>query len=92
MIKRIGMWGLIGGAIACAWALYVMLMQPGSLSTGPAVIWWIAQWSCPIVLLGQWLHFGVKLYWVVLTNVATYAAAGFLFAALRHPTRVLGKA
>jgi hypothetical protein len=74
MKHRIAIWGLVGFLIAACWAI-VSLAVP--LSTEP-IAWSLARLSCPIVLAGFSLHFGVPLAWVLIANFATYALIGLI--------------
>jgi hypothetical protein len=83
MKYRIAMWAGIGILVAYGWAFYAYLTHP-TLMTSTPIVWMLAQLMCPIVLLGTHLHFGVKLYWVAITNAAAYALVGLLLESARQ--------
>jgi hypothetical protein len=43
-----------------------------------------ARFSCPIVMISFALNFGVKWYWVIVTNALAYAAIGLLVEEIRR--------
>jgi hypothetical protein len=44
----------------------------------------LARLSCPIALVGDYFHFGVKLSWVLVANAAFYALVGGAVETLRR--------
>jgi hypothetical protein len=78
MKHRIAIWGLAGFLIAAGWAIVSWAVP---LSTQPIALS-LARFSCPIVLVGFSLHFGVPLAWVLIANVVTYALAGLVVETL----------
>ncbi len=87
MKRRVALWGLVGFLVAAFWVL-VSLAIP---MWREPVLLGIARYTCPIVAISWALNFGVKWYWVILSNVAAYALIGFGIEALRsfrHPQEV----
>lgn len=83
MKNRIAGWALAGFLVAGSWAIFALLTGPFLLSSEP-ILWNLAQITCPIVALGTYLHFGVKLYWVLASNAAVYALIGWFVESLRQ--------
>jgi hypothetical protein len=77
MRYRIGAWASAGFLVAAFWALY--LFPTASMSSTSAVI--LARLTCPVVFVG----FGLRFYWVLLANAATYGLVGLIVETLRHP-------
>jgi hypothetical protein len=44
----------------------------------------LARFSCPILMISFALNFGVKWYWVMVTNALFYAAIGLLIEEIRR--------
>jgi hypothetical protein len=80
MKYRIAMWATVGCLIASSWAVLSLVIH---VSQADPVLWNLAQWTCPIVFLGFYLHVGLRFYWVILANGATYALIGTMVEALR---------
>jgi hypothetical protein len=83
MARRIWIWAGVGLLVASFWALYAAATFPTSLLARP-IVWTLINVTCPIAYASFHFHFGIKLYWVLLTNAATYAALGLILEAL-HP-------
>jgi hypothetical protein len=79
MQQRIGAWAFVGFIVAGIW---VVLSFAIPISPQP-VLWWLAQLTCPILPVSLALHFGVKWYWFLASNVAAYALIGLIFENLR---------
>jgi hypothetical protein len=79
MKLRIAIWAIVGFLIAGFWALYLF---PTTLLRDP-VLSTIARTTCPITFAS----FGIRFYWVLLANAATYALVGLIFEALRPLSR-----
>jgi hypothetical protein len=79
MKRRLELWALVGFLVAASWVV-VNLAIP---MWREPVLLGLARLTCPIVNIGFALHFGVKWYWVVVTNAAAYALIGSLVEALR---------
>lgn len=88
---RIGVWAFVGFLVAAGWAFYASATFPDLIQTKP-LVWNLALLTQPIALASFQFHFPVSLYWVLVTNAATYALAGLIVEALRrqlHPARNL---
>jgi len=79
MKLRIAIWAFAGFLIAGFWALY---LYPTTLFADPALST-AARATCPITFAG----FGIRFYWVLLANAATYALIGLIFETLRQLSR-----
>jgi hypothetical protein len=79
---RIATWGAAGVLIAMCWALYFAQVNK-DVPILP-IISTLARLSCPLALVGDYFHFGVKLYWVLVTNGAFYALFGLVVETLRR--------
>jgi hypothetical protein len=75
------MWASAGFLVAGCWALYAYAAAPGQIT---GIVWTLIRLSCPVVQAGFYFHFGIKLYWVLLANAATYALVGLLVETLRQ--------
>ena len=78
MAVRIGLWTLIGLAVACCWVLIAALAGP---AYNPAH-WTIAAITAPASLLGRRMALGMV--WFILLNGAFYAIAGLAIEPLRR--------
>jgi len=91
MKRGVEMGGLVGFVVAVGWVLLSMMIP---ISPQP-VLWAIARFTCPLVPISLAFGFPVAWYWVVASNVASYALIGLIFANLRlllrhfHPGRRL---
>jgi hypothetical protein len=84
MKYRIGAWASAGFLVAAFWALYLFPTAPiQTSSTGPILT--LARFTCPVVFAGSYFHFGLRFYWVLLANAATYALVGLIVETLRFP-------
>jgi hypothetical protein len=79
---RIAAWGVAGVFIASCWALY-FAQASKDLPIDP-IVSVLARLSCPIALVGDYFHFGVKLSWVLVANAAFYALFGLIVETLRR--------
>lgn len=79
MSRRIGLWALAGFVVADVW---VVLSLAIPISPQP-VLWGLVRLTCPILPVSVALHFGVKWYWFVASNVAAYALVGLVVESLR---------
>jgi hypothetical protein len=84
MKYRIAMWAGTGFLVASFWAIYAFAMRPLPMSSTAPLLWTFINLTCPILLAGFYFHFGVHLYWVLLTNIAAYALLGLFFEALKQ--------
>jgi hypothetical protein len=83
MKSRIARWAIAGALVAGSWAVFAVVTGPEPFISEP-VVWTCARIMCPIALLGEYFHFGVKLYWVVASNAAAYAAVGLIVGVVRQ--------
>jgi hypothetical protein len=79
---RIAAWGVAGVFIALCWALY-FAQASKDLPIDP-IVSVLARLSCPIALVGDYFHFGVKLSWVLVANAAFYTLFGLIVETLRR--------
>jgi hypothetical protein len=84
MRHRIAMWAAVGLLIASCWAV-IAGMIPFNLATG--FVGNLAVFTQPVALLSIYFHFGMRLYWVMVANAATYALIGLMGETLRQPLR-----
>jgi len=76
MKRRIFTWAFGGFMIAVLWAVYAAALFPSPLMAQP-VAWTLMNLTCPIAFASSQFHFGIKLYWALLGNAATYGLVGF---------------
>lgn len=87
MRQRIAGWAAAGFLIASCWLVYLSA-RSFPLTSGETMIYALARLSQPVVSLGSYFHFGIRFYWVILANTATYALVGLLAESVRkklHP-------
>jgi hypothetical protein len=77
MRHRIAIWAITGFFVVCSWQLYVIATAPIPINS-QAILWTLLQLTCPIVFAGFNFHFGVRIYWVLLANAATYTLVGLI--------------
>ena len=82
MKHRIAIWAIAGVIVAVFWAIYFAGM--GKDVPVQPIIRTLASISCPLALVGDYFHIGVKLYWVLVTNAAFYALFGLFAETLRR--------
>ena len=81
MKDRIVLWAKAGGFLAGIWAIYfAAISKDNPISPSVAML---SRLSCPIVFAGDYFHFGISMFWVLLSNIVTYAMAGLMVEALR---------
>lgn len=87
MKQRIALWAAAGFLIAGLWALYAF---PTFVPTTSAEMleYALASFAQPIVAIGAHFHFGIRFYWVLLANAATYALAGLIVESLRQKNEI----
>lgn len=85
MTRTILFWTIAGSLVAGLWAIYAAAIFPKQLF-GPG-LWTLINVTCPVAFASFHFHFGIKLYWVVLVNAATYALIGLVVESLRHQLR-----
>ena len=79
---RIAMWASAGFLVAGCWGLYFALVSKDNPIE--PIVYTLAFLTQPIVLASFHFHFGIKLYWVLLANAATYALVGLIVESLRQ--------
>jgi len=82
MKHRIAIWSGAGVIVAVFWAIY-FAMTSKDVPVQP-IIRTLASISCPVSLVGDYFHFGVKLSWVIVTNAAFYGLFGLVVEGLRR--------
>lgn len=75
MRQRIAIWAGAGFLVAAFWAIYFFPTAANLIANQP-IVWAFAQATCPIVAASFYFHFGVPIYWALLSNAATYALIG----------------
>ena len=81
---RIGAWASAGFLVAAFWAVYLFPTAPIQMSSTEPILA-LARFTCPVVLASSYFHFGLRFYWVLLANAATYAVVGLIVETLRFP-------
>ncbi len=81
MKVRIALWTFAGLLVAGGWWLYAIATAPTPMDP---ILWTLARYSCPVVLAGFYFHFGVSIYWVLITNAASYGLLGLIVEILRR--------
>ena len=84
MKRRIVTWAIAGFLVAGFWALYAAATFPSPLISAPPIVWTLINITCPIAFASFHFHFGIKLYWVLLANAATYGLFGLAVERLRQ--------
>jgi len=82
MKLRIAVWAGAGFFVAVFWAVYFATLSK-DIPVNP-MIYTLANFSCPLALVGNHFHFGVQLSSVLVTNTAFYALFGLIVEALRR--------
>ena len=85
MMRRTLLWVCAVFIVGGCW---VLLSLATPISTDP-LLWNLARLTCPIVPISFALDFGVKWYWVPLTNFPAYALLGLVMEALMHSRNAL---
>ena len=79
MKRRLGLWALMGLAIACCWFLISLMLPPGYMyNLGRSSILAI---TAPASLLGRAMP--LKYYWFILLNGVAYVLFGLLVELFR---------
>jgi hypothetical protein len=86
--RRIAAWAGVGLLVAIAWWIYALAWAPVPITASAPIVWTLVRFSCPVVLVGAYFHFGVSVYWVLLANAATYALIGWIVESLRRQLRL----
>jgi hypothetical protein len=84
MIHRIAMWAAVGLLVAGCWAVVAGMIPFNSVTP---VVWNLAVFTQPVAFLSLHFHFGMRFYWVMLANAATYALVGLMVESLRRSLR-----
>ena len=84
MRNRIAMWASVGFLLASLWALFAFLAGPAVNISADPVLWTLVQWTCPIVFVGTYFHFGVHLAWVLVSNAVAYGLLGWIVETFRQ--------
>jgi len=84
MKYRIAIWAIAGFLVAGFWALYAASTFPSPLISAQPMVWALIDITCPIAFASMHFHFGVKLYWVLLANAASYGLFGLVVEGLRR--------
>ncbi len=71
MTRRIGLWMLIGLAVACCWTAAAPYIPH---AYNPGLFWTVVKITAPASLFGQ--HMPLEVLWFILLNGAIYAVAG----------------
>ena len=79
---RIAAWASAGFLVAVFWAIYFAMVSK-DIPLQP-MVYALAIFSCPLAMVGDHFHFGVKLSWILVTNAAFYALFGLVVEALRR--------
>jgi hypothetical protein len=74
MKRRIELWGMVGLIVSCCWMITALTIP---LWEQPVLLG-LARVTCPIVPISMAFHFGVKWYWVSVSNVIAYALIGLM--------------
>ena len=83
MKHRIVIWASVGFIIAACWFLYAVA-RPTPITSAEPIVWTLARLTQPVVLASFYFHFGIRFYWVLLANTATYASVGLIVEILRR--------
>jgi hypothetical protein len=86
MKHRIAIWASVGFLVAVFWAIYLFPTSLAVISDHPFV-WTVVRLTQPAVFAIFYLHPGLRVYWVVVANAATYAMVGVLVETLLRVTR-----
>jgi hypothetical protein len=86
MRRRIALWAMVGFLISAGWTLYSFSSVPSPLADHPLLLN-LAIFTQPVALLSFYVHFGVRFYWVLLANAATYGLLGYMVESLRGQLR-----
>ena len=83
-MRRILIWAIAGCLVAGFWAAYAAATFPHPSISGNPILSTLINLTCPIAFASRYLHFGVKVYWVLIANAGTYALFGFVVESLRQ--------
>ncbi len=91
MARRVGLWALVGAAVAFFWFLYFTWLTWGAYHGGPgfrfsAVTEALVNITAPVrPLFGR--HYPVTWYWSIVLNAAIYACFGLVVEMVRLTVR-----
>jgi len=80
MKYRVAAWASAGLIIAACWGIYFAIASK-EIPIDP-VVSFLARLTCPIGILGS--YFAIRLQWVLVANLATYALVGVAVEILRR--------
>lgn len=80
---RIFLWAFAGFLVAAGWAFYSAAMFPEAISRANPVVWNLALLTQPLALASLHFNFPASIYWVFLSNAASYALVGLIVETLR---------
>jgi hypothetical protein len=84
MKRKIVIWATAGFLVAGLWAVYAAATFPNNVISDQPIVWTLINMTCPVVFASFHFHFGIKLYWVLLANTATYGLFGLAVESLRQ--------
>jgi hypothetical protein len=84
MKRKVFIWATAGFLVASLWALYAAATFPSPSISSRPIFWTLVYMTCPVVFASFHFHFGIKLYWVLLANAATYGLFGLAVESLRQ--------
>lgn len=87
MKLRIACWASAGFLVAIGWALYAIATFPSPITPAQPFVWNFALVTQPIAFASWRFHFPVSIYWVLVTNAATYALLGLIVESLHRQLR-----
>ena len=91
MLRRIGLWALVGGVVAFCWFLYFIWLTWGAYHGGAgfefsALMESMVNITAPVrPLFGR--HHAVTWYWSIVLNAAIYACFGLTVEMIRRTVR-----
>ncbi len=77
-------WLLSKNLVAGPWALYAASKFPSRLISAQPMVRTFLNMTCPIAFSSFHFHIGLRLYWVLLANAATYGLFGLAGESLRR--------
>lgn len=87
MKRRVAIWALLGFLVSAGWVFYSFSAFPSPIGHIGSLSWNLAVLTQPIAFASFHFNFGIKFYWVVLINTATYALLGLMVEMLRRELR-----
>ena len=80
---RIFLWAMAGFLAAAGWAFYAAATFPDLIQFKP-LVWNLALLTQPLAFASMRFHFPASIYWVLITNAASYALVGLIVESLRR--------